>query len=291
MEQRRSACPLDCPDLCGLTVTVDNGRVVEVDGDRRGAAHRRLHLRQGPQDRRSPVRRRSRAAPDDPHGREGQRAVAPGDAGTKRSTSIAARIAADPRALGRRGDPAVPLRRLERLAHRGRARDAVLPPARRVEPRSHVLRGRDHRGDARPLRRDAGRRARGLRAREADRAVGREPVGDRHPPRADDRARARSRREARRDRSAAHAARAPRRSAPRGSARRRSAGRARDHPRAVRARPRRPRVPRRARGRGRRAARARGARGRSRPRRARPSIDAGGARSVRRALRAQRRRR
>src|SRR5512143_1415521 len=36
MEQRRSACPLDCPDLCGLTVTVDNGRVVEVDGDRRG---------------------------------------------------------------------------------------------------------------------------------------------------------------------------------------------------------------------------------------------------------------
>src|SRR5688572_22079093 len=35
MEQRRSACPLDCPDLCGLTVTVDNGRVVEVDGDRR----------------------------------------------------------------------------------------------------------------------------------------------------------------------------------------------------------------------------------------------------------------
>src|SRR5512140_1161730 len=36
MEERRSACPLDCPDLCGLTVTVDNGRVVEVDGDRRG---------------------------------------------------------------------------------------------------------------------------------------------------------------------------------------------------------------------------------------------------------------
>ena len=33
----RSACPLDCPDLCGLTVSVDDrGRVVEVDGDRRG---------------------------------------------------------------------------------------------------------------------------------------------------------------------------------------------------------------------------------------------------------------
>jgi acid phosphatase (class A) len=28
MEIRHSACPLDCPDLCGLTVTVDAGRVV-----------------------------------------------------------------------------------------------------------------------------------------------------------------------------------------------------------------------------------------------------------------------
>ena len=36
MEQHRSACPLDCPDLCGLTVTVDGGRVTRVDGDRRG---------------------------------------------------------------------------------------------------------------------------------------------------------------------------------------------------------------------------------------------------------------
>ena len=36
MATHSSACPLDCPDLCGLTVTVDNGRVVEVTGDRRG---------------------------------------------------------------------------------------------------------------------------------------------------------------------------------------------------------------------------------------------------------------
>ena len=34
-EIRRSACPLDCPDLCGLEVTVENGRVTKVDGDRR----------------------------------------------------------------------------------------------------------------------------------------------------------------------------------------------------------------------------------------------------------------
>jgi anaerobic selenocysteine-containing dehydrogenase len=36
VETRSSACPLDCPDICGLTVTVDNGRVIEVNGDRRG---------------------------------------------------------------------------------------------------------------------------------------------------------------------------------------------------------------------------------------------------------------
>src|SRR5882757_6253525 len=36
MATHSSACPLDCPDLCGLTVTVDHGRVVEVNGDRRG---------------------------------------------------------------------------------------------------------------------------------------------------------------------------------------------------------------------------------------------------------------
>ncbi len=32
MERRRSACPLDCPDTCSLDVTVEDGRVVAVDG-------------------------------------------------------------------------------------------------------------------------------------------------------------------------------------------------------------------------------------------------------------------
>jgi anaerobic selenocysteine-containing dehydrogenase len=35
-EVKNSACPLDCPDLCGLAVTVEDGRVVEVTGDTRG---------------------------------------------------------------------------------------------------------------------------------------------------------------------------------------------------------------------------------------------------------------
>lgn len=36
MEQRSSACPLDCPDACGLTVSIDAGRVVGLEGDHRG---------------------------------------------------------------------------------------------------------------------------------------------------------------------------------------------------------------------------------------------------------------
>jgi anaerobic selenocysteine-containing dehydrogenase len=36
-EVKHSACPLDCPDLCGLAVTVDQGRVISVDGDHRSS--------------------------------------------------------------------------------------------------------------------------------------------------------------------------------------------------------------------------------------------------------------
>jgi anaerobic selenocysteine-containing dehydrogenase len=38
MSTHRSACPLDCPDLCGLAIEVDDatGRVTRVDGDHRG---------------------------------------------------------------------------------------------------------------------------------------------------------------------------------------------------------------------------------------------------------------
>lgn len=32
-ELKRSVCPYDCPDTCGLLVTVTNGRAVKVSGD------------------------------------------------------------------------------------------------------------------------------------------------------------------------------------------------------------------------------------------------------------------
>ncbi len=35
MQVHPSACPLDCPDRCALDVTVDNGRVVKIDGSSR----------------------------------------------------------------------------------------------------------------------------------------------------------------------------------------------------------------------------------------------------------------
>ena len=32
--ERASVCPLDCPDTCSLTVTVEDGRIVKVRGSR-----------------------------------------------------------------------------------------------------------------------------------------------------------------------------------------------------------------------------------------------------------------
>jgi anaerobic selenocysteine-containing dehydrogenase len=33
MEQRKTICPLDCPDACGITATLENGRIVRLNGD------------------------------------------------------------------------------------------------------------------------------------------------------------------------------------------------------------------------------------------------------------------
>ena len=77
--------------------------------------------------------------------------------------------------LGRRSDPAVLLRRLERAAHAGHARRRPLPPVRHVAARAHRVRGADRRRSAGALRQDAGGHLPGLSRRPADRPVGREP--------------------------------------------------------------------------------------------------------------------
>ncbi|MCF0157210.1 MAG: hypothetical protein HUJ83_01685, partial [Veillonella sp.] len=37
MKEYKSVCPYDCPDACGLIVTVDNNRIVKVRGNREHA--------------------------------------------------------------------------------------------------------------------------------------------------------------------------------------------------------------------------------------------------------------
>ena len=86
METKSSACPLDCPDLCGLTVTVEHGRVIAVDGDHRSSFTNGLicgKVRKIPDHLYGPDRV---LASDDAQGSEGQRRVGAADAGTRRST-------------------------------------------------------------------------------------------------------------------------------------------------------------------------------------------------------------
>ena len=136
----KGVCPLDCPDTCGMLVTVEDGVAVDLRGDlehpfTRGflcqkmahyldrvyAADRLLHpLRRVGAKGRGPVRadRLGRGPGDD------RRAV-PRD-----------------REVGRRpaGDPAVQLCRDDGQAPGEQPRPAVLPPARGLAARPHHLR-------------------------------------------------------------------------------------------------------------------------------------------------------
>ncbi len=58
MKTYTSVCPYDCPDACGLVVSVDDGRVVSVAGDgaillRAGRCARRWPIMNGPSIRRA----------------------------------------------------------------------------------------------------------------------------------------------------------------------------------------------------------------------------------------------
>ena len=127
METKSSACPLDCPDLCGLTVTVENGRVIAVEGDHRSSFTNGLicgkvrkiteHL-YGPDRVLHPMIRKG------PKGSGAWEQLTLG----RRARRDHREAREDPRAPRRPGDPAIPLRWLERLAHRRCPRGAVLAP-------------------------------------------------------------------------------------------------------------------------------------------------------------------
>ena len=174
----------------------------------RQPADRGLHLRQGAPLPRAHVRARAHPASRRARRAERERARSATSAGTRRSAGRrGARRRA--RSVRRRVDPAVLLRRLERLPDPGRARRAPVSAAGLVAPPAHRLRGADRRRGRRSLRQDARRRAAGLRARAADRDLGLQPDRVGHPPRSAHPAGAAARRPPGGRRSAPHAARAP----------------------------------------------------------------------------------
>ncbi len=178
-----TACPLDCPDACSLAVTVQHGRIVEIDGSKQEPGHRRIHLREGAEVRRARVRPRPPAL-SRPSGRAA-RAKASSARHVGRSARARRRAVRRRRSARRRRiDPALLVRRIERPADAGQPRRAAVAAVRHVAARAHGVRRADRRGQPGALRQDAVGHLPGLPARAADRAVGREPVGIRHPSRA-----------------------------------------------------------------------------------------------------------
>ena len=89
MSDHASVCPLDCPDTCSLTVTVENAKIVEDPRLPRQSLHRRRDLRQGARGSYPEwvhgTGRLQHAAPA--HRGQGRGALRARSPGTRRSTS------------------------------------------------------------------------------------------------------------------------------------------------------------------------------------------------------------
>ena len=229
-----TACPLDCPDTCSLTVSVEDGRIASIDASPRHELTVGRGLRQGAALRRPRVRRGSPAAGRAAHGPQG-RGQLPARVLGRSARRGGGQAGGDPQPLGRRGDPTVLLRRLERARHPGHRRRTAVPPARRQPSGAHRVRRADRRRGDRPVRRDAGCRLPGLSARAVDRGLGRQPIDLRHAPGAPYTRRAARRRSAGGHRPAPHDACQAGRHPPAGAARRRRGGGASAAPVSVRA--------------------------------------------------------
>ena len=187
-----TACPLDCPGR------VQPGRHGAArQGRRRSTARTRIPSPTATSARRSGssasactariaccIPRSARAAK--------ARASSSASRGTKRSSSSPIAFETREGRRGRRVDPAVLLRRLERPAHAGQPRRAAVAPLRHVASGAHGVRGADRRRQHGALRQDAVGHLSGLSGRRADHPVGRQPVGVGHSPRARTCARRRS---------------------------------------------------------------------------------------------------
>ena len=177
-----SACPLDCPDACSLDVTVAEGRVVAIGGSRvNPVTHGYIcaKVREFPRHMYGEARLLQPGLRDGPKGEGRFRAVSWDEA----LALVSQQAPRGPEPQRGRGDPAVLLRRLERLPLAGHDGRAALPPARRVAAGAHGLRRAFGRGQRRSLRQDDRNRVSGLRGRAPHRALGREPVRFRDPSR------------------------------------------------------------------------------------------------------------
>ena len=209
-----TACPLDCPDSCSLAVTVSNGRIVEIDGSA-------LNTPTG-----GYICAKVRKFGDRVYGdtRLQYPAVRTGAKGLGRFSRVTLGRSAgahrraharDPRAVGRRSDSSVFVRRFERAAHQRHARRRAVSAVRRISARADGMRGADRSRGAVPLRKDAVRHLRRLSRGAAHHSVGRQPFNVGNPPRPLRPRSAEARRAPRRDRPALDAAGPPGRPPPR----------------------------------------------------------------------------
>ena len=166
----RGACPHDCPDTCALRITVEDGRVVKVQGDpdhptTHGAlctkvsryAERSYH----PERVLHPMKRVGAKG-------EGRFVQVSWD---EALADIAARLRRN-RVARPAGDPALQLRRHDGLCAGREHGPALLPQARRVAARPHDLLDGRRRGAGGDARRQARHARRALRRREADPDLG-----------------------------------------------------------------------------------------------------------------------
>ena len=160
----KGACPHDCPDTCAMLVTVEDGRAVRSRRRSRPSVHAGIPLHEGQPVPRAHVPPRAAAASAAPRRTERRRPVRARSRGTRRSTRSPPRLTSIARSPRRpAGDPAVLVRRHDGLRAGLVDGPAVLPPARRIEARSHDLLDGRHGGHAHDRRREhRRRRARGF---------------------------------------------------------------------------------------------------------------------------------
>ena len=79
----RTVCAHDCPDQCSLLAHVEDGRIVRIEGDPDAPVHGRLRLHQGSSRPRAGSLAGAPAHAAAPRGRQGRRAVRPGDLGQR----------------------------------------------------------------------------------------------------------------------------------------------------------------------------------------------------------------